>query len=229
MLTPGAAVELRNVTLIHQSGVETVHALDIAEFDVAKGEMVAVLGASGSGKTSLLNVVAGLVSPVTGSVGVLGKQTEVLDDAERAHHRLFNIGVIFQDHNLIPEFSALENVELPLRARGVTAAVARRVAESWLERVGLADLGSRRPAQLSGGQRQRVGVARGLAGDRPLLVADEPTGSLDRENSDDLFALFNRLAGDGVTVLIATHDVSISQWASRVLTMSDGKVREPVG
>jgi putative ABC transport system ATP-binding protein len=145
---------------------------------------------------------------------------------QRADVRLNDIGVVFQDHNLIPEFDALENVSLPLRARGVPAREALREAQERLDQVGLAKLGQRFPRQLSGGQQQRVGIARALTGGKRILLTDEPTGSLDATNSASIFTLLRELADAGVCVVVASHDPHVLSVATRTVTMIDGKLSE---
>lgn len=217
-------ITLRDVTLEYASEVETVHALDGVSLDIETGQLLTVLGTSGSGKTTMLNVLSGLSVPNSGAVIVNGTEITGLGEAARAHLRLTEIGLVFQDHNLIPEFSALENVMLPLRSRGIREREASIEAHAMLEAVGLGELGRRMPAQLSGGQRQRVGIARALVGGRRTLLADEPTGALDSENSRIVFSLLRAVASRGVTVVIATHDPLAREIADRVVMMRDGRV-----
>lgn len=221
-------VQLLDVSVRYKSAVETVTALDGVTLDLRGGEFLAVLGASGSGKTTLLNVIAGLQVPHSGSVSVAGQQIETLNSAKRARIRLERVGVVFQDHNLIQEFSAAENIEVPLRARGFSAQESRKLAGESLNLVGLPELGRRKPAQLSGGQRQRVGIARALAGGRQILVADEPTGSLDGTNSIAIFNLLSQLSSQGIAVIAATHDPEVHKWADRIVTMHDGAIKPRV-
>lgn len=224
LLTELSPISLRDVQLEFPQPAETVVALRDINLDVGEGEFVALTGISGSGKTSLINVLSGLTSVTGGEASVMGQQIEAASARDRAALRLSTIGVVFQDHNLIPEFTVQENVELPLRARGFSGKDARDEALRWLGRVGLSGMEKRRPAQLSGGQKQRVGVARALAGGRTILLADEPTGSLDAENSRAMFELLSGLASDGATVVTATHDPAIRAWATRAITMSDGVI-----
>ena len=210
--------------LSYSTTSETVIALDNVSLELEQAQLVAVLGASGSGKTSLLNVISGLQEAQSGSITVAGYAVDDLTETQRAYMRLADVGVVFQDHNLIPEFSAEENVLLPLRARGVSMAEAKVETAEWLGMVGIGELGQRMPAQLSGGQSQRVGIARALVGGRKVLVADEPTGSLDAENTSAIFSLLYSLTASGVTVIVATHDHLINRTADRVLTMLDGRI-----
>jgi len=201
-------------------------ALDSVDLHVAAGEFVALFGASGSGKTTLLNVIAGLQELNSGYVHVCGHAVHRLSESDRAHMRLTDVGVVFQDNNLIPEFTALENIMLPLRARGWSAAEATAQAEEMLGTVGLERLGRRMPAQLSGGQKQRVGIARAVVGGRKVLLADEPTGALDSETSRDVFALLRALSEQGVAVVVASHDPLVIEHASHVITIRDGRVTD---
>lgn len=217
-------ISLRDVNLRYSSEAETVDALVDVTLDIAAGQLVTVFGTSGSGKTTLLNVLSGLSVPDSGDVIVNDREISRLDESGRAHVRLTEVGLVFQDHNLIPEFSALENVMLPLRGRGIGDREASTEAESMLAAVGLEGLGRRMPTQLSGGQKQRVGIARALVGGRSTLLADEPTGALDSENSRTVFSLLRTVAAQEVTVVIATHDPLAREIADRVVLMRDGRV-----
>lgn len=218
---PGIA--LRGASKTYRVGDEMVTALDDVTFDVARGEMACVYGASGSGKTTLVNVLCGIDTADSGDVVVDGVSLSGLSEGRRADLRLTKIGVVFQSNNLLPEFDALENVALPLLVRGLSQAGANRAALAALDSVGMADLRSRRPGRMSGGQRQRVGIARALAGDRVLLVADEPTGALDSRNSAELFTLLRELCKvREAAVVVATHDPLARGFADSVYTMVDG-------
>jgi len=217
-----AAVALKGVSRCFASSSEEVWAVRDATFWVEEGKFVCLFGASGSGKSTLLNLIAGLDSATSGTIEVAGVDVGALGEDRRARLRLERVGVVFQDHNLIEEFTAVENVMLPLEALGGSASEARAKARAELDRVGLEGLGGRFPGQLSGGQRQRVGIARALAGDRRLLLADEPTGALDSGNSRALFELLRRLCDQGSTVLLATHEAMSREFADVVLEISDG-------
>ncbi|WP_375407045.1 ABC transporter ATP-binding protein [uncultured Amnibacterium sp.] len=217
-------ISLCDVSLAYSSEAETVHALAGVTFDIEAGQLLTLLGTSGSGKTTLLNVISGLSVPDSGDVIVNDREISRLDESARAHVRLTEVGLVFQDHNLIPEFSAMENVMLPLRGRGIADREASTEAEAMLAAVGLGGLGRRMPTQLSGGQKQRVGIARALVGGRGTLLADEPTGALDSENSRTVFSLLRSLASQGVTVVVATHDPLAREIADRVVLMRDGRV-----
>ena len=219
---PSLAIDTRGVSLRFTSGPDAVTALEGVTVPFRHGELVAIMGASGSGKTSLLNVVAGLEVPDEGEVRVGEVDLASLDEDARADVRLHEIGLVFQDDNLLPVLTAQENVALPLRARGWSAAEAVGEADAWLARVGLDGMGARRPAEMSGGQRQRVGIARAVAGGRRILLADEPTGALDSATTRDVLGLLRELADDGVCVVVVSHDHVVRDYADRVWRMSDG-------
>lgn len=206
-------------------GPDVVTALDGVSFAVAAGELACVHGASGSGKTTMLNVLAGIEVPDSGQVTVAGQVLTGGSEGRRADVRLHHIGVVFQSNNLLAELSAVENVALPLMVRGLSRARATTAAERALASVGLEGLGSRLPARMSGGQRQRVGIARALAGEQQVLVADEPTGALDSQSSRHLFALLRSLCDQrGTAVVLATHDPLAREVADTVHHMVDGRL-----
>ena len=206
-------------------GAEVVAAVDDVSFSVRPSEFACIYGASGSGKTTLLNLVAGIDVADTGSVSVGGEVLSGQSEGRRADIRLHNIGVIFQNNNLMPEFTARENVALPLMIRGHPRASADMEALEALAAVGLSELADRLPAAMSGGQRQRVGIARALAGKQSLIVADEPTGALDSRNSVQLFELFRSLCDErGTAVVLATHDPLAKDFADSVYLMVDGTI-----
>lgn len=203
---------------------ERIVAVDEVSLRVDPGEFVCISGASGSGKSTLLNLLAGIATPDSGSVILDGEEISALSERRRAHLRLTTIGVIFQHDNLIEEFTAGENVAFPLELRRLDRNAIEEEADRLLRLVGLTQVASRRPEQLSGGQQQRVGVARALAGNRRLLVADEPSAALDSANSEGLFALFRDLSARGVTVILASHDPLARSFAGRVVEMVDGAI-----
>jgi putative ABC transport system ATP-binding protein len=194
------------------------------DFTARAGEFVCVYGASGSGKSTLLNLLAGLDLADSGEIRVGGVDVSTADEAQRASLRLRTVGVVFQEHNLIEEFTAAENVALPLEAAGLSVAEARGQALDQLSRVGLAGLEDRFPWQMSGGQRQRVGVARALTGQRSVLLADEPTGALDSAATKELFELFRKLCDDGVLAVICSHDPRCRDFADTVYEVVDGRL-----
>jgi putative ABC transport system ATP-binding protein len=208
----------------YEMKAETIKAVSSASFTVNPGECVALMGPSGCGKTTLLSLVSGLLAADSGSIEVLGTQLTKLDPDERAAFRLRNVGVVFQDTQLIPEFTVLENVLLPMELSGVSRGEALKLARVALSQVGLDSQIDRFPDEISGGQAQRVGIARAIVGGRKVLLADEPTGSLDQENSRMIFSVLRNLALSGLCVLISTHDPLIEAYATRILPMSDGKL-----
>lgn len=219
-------IELRDVCVSFPDADDVVRAADHVTFAASPGEFVLLCGASGSGKSTLLNVISGLQPMDSGSAFVAGLDLATADDTQLARLRLEHVGVVFQENNLIREFTAAENVQLPLSARGYANAAA--AAAAMLRDVGLGELGRRLPTQLSGGQRQRVGIARALVGGRSILVADEPTGSLDTANSIAIFELMRRLADREICVIVASHDPAAARFADRVTSMSDGALSEAV-
>ncbi|HET8769809.1 MAG TPA: ABC transporter ATP-binding protein [Gemmatimonadaceae bacterium] len=200
-----------------------IHVLSGVDLVVSPGEMVAVVGASGAGKSTFLHVLGALERPDAGSVTLAGESTVGASDERLAELRNRTVGFVFQFHHLLKEFSALENVMMPLRIANRPVGEARARAETLLERVGLAARRHHRPAELSGGEQQRAAVARALAGEPPLLLADEPSGNLDHQNAERLHDLFAQLTDEmGVGVVVVTHNRSLAMRARRVLHLEDG-------
>lgn len=211
--------------LVKQYDRGLVVALAGLDLDVESGEFVAICGPSGCGKSSLLNIIAAIDRPDSGEIRVLGKALSTLDDPSVDQYRRGTVGLVFQLHNLLPNLTAIENVQTPMLANGVPPAERRDRARALLERVGLADRLNARPATLSGGERQRVAVARALANRPRILLADEPTGALDSRSGDHLFDLLQELQADlNMTLLVVTHDVRVAGRAGRVIHMLDGRV-----
>ena len=221
---PIAILVALGVRKIYRTGAESVVALQDLNLGVARGDFVAVMGPSGSGKTTLLNCLSGLDDIDAGEVLVDGKDVHKMSDASRSRYRAEKMGFIFQSFNLIPVFTAAENVELPLLLAGVATADARRRAEATLERVGLGHRKSHRPSELSGGEQQRVTIARALAGDPSIVWADEPTGNLDSETAAAIMELLIALNQDGLTLVLVTHDPGIGRLARRLIRMRDGAI-----
>lgn len=222
-----ALVELRGVSKSFRKGDETITPLDQADLDIQAGEFVSLMGKSGTGKSTLLNIVSGIDHPDEGSVRVAGVQVSDLSRSQVADWRAANLGYIFQTHNLIPVLTAYENVELPTLLLKLTAAERRQRVELALEAVGLSDRAGHYPRQLSGGQEQRVGVARAIVAHPKVVVADEPTGSLDAETSLQIQSLLVRLNRElDITLLIVTHDEQVASIATRQLSLEQGKFRQ---
>jgi len=221
---PTAILVASGVRKVYRTGAESVEALRDLDVGVQRGDFVAVMGPSGSGKTTLLNCLSGLDEIDSGEVLVDGKDIHKMSDASRSRFRAEKMGFIFQSFNLIPVFTAAENVELPLLLAGVATAEARRRAEATLERVGLGHRKDHRPSELSGGEQQRVTIARALAGNPSIVWADEPTGNLDSETAAAIMDLLTQLNRDGLTLVLVTHDAGIGRMARRLIRMRDGAI-----
>jgi ABC-type lipoprotein export system ATPase subunit len=218
-------IEARGVKKIYRSGQLRVEALRSIDMEVAKGEMVAIMGPSGCGKTTLLNCLAGLDTIDEGDIFIQGDNLRDLTDNQRTSYRARHMGFIFQDFNLLPMLSAVENVELPMLVSKVPGRKARKRALALLERVGLIDRAKHRPAELSGGQRQRVAIARALTNEPAIVWADEPTGNLDSEAADDIMNLLCRFNREfGQTLVLVTHALEVGQRADRIIRMRDGNI-----
>ncbi|WP_019633076.1 ABC transporter ATP-binding protein [Actinomadura atramentaria] len=222
-------LEMRDVTREHGAGQSLVHALRGVSLAVRPGEFVAVMGPSGSGKSTLLTLAGGLDAPTSGTVVVEGVDVGGLRRAGLAALRRRSIGYVFQDLNLIPSLTAVENVMLPRELDGVRARRARREALSALADLGLADLAGRFPEDMSGGQQQRVAIARALAGDRRLVLADEPTGALDSRTGEDVMRLLRSRCTEGAACLMVTHESRHAAWADRVVFLRDGEIIDSAG
>ncbi|MEZ4523928.1 MAG: ABC transporter ATP-binding protein [Thermomicrobiales bacterium] len=219
------AIELVDVTRRFRVGRRVITALDSVSLDIARGEFVSVIGASGSGKSTLLNIVSGIDSPDDGIVRVLGEDLSSKSEDRLSAWRGMNVGIVFQFFQLMPTLTVKENVVLPMDLAGNTDHKWVR-AEDLLERVGIADLADNLPSELSGGEQQRAAIARALANEPALLIADEPTGNLDSENGRLVIGIIERLWRNGTTVLMVTHDREIAARAPRRILMKDGRVIE---
>jgi len=217
-------LELRGISKIYRMGEIEVKALRNVDFVVRPGEMVAIMGASGSGKSTMLNLIGTLDRPTEGQYLLDGEPVQDLDEFELAERRNRKIGFVFQSFNLLPRDNALENVELPMVYAGQRRGERRKKAKRALERVGLADRMDHLPNQLSGGQQQRVSIARAIVNEPLLLLADEPTGALDSSTTKQVMELFVELHRQGMTVVLVTHDPNIAAYAERVVSFSDGVI-----
>jgi len=220
----GPLIELREITRHYQMGEERIAALAGVGFQIARGEMVAIIGSSGSGKSTLLNILGCLDTPTSGHYRLDGKDVQDLSDDERARARNRQIGFVFQSFQLLPRSTAVKNVALPLVYRGVPARERLARATAALAKVGLAERTRHRPNQMSGGQRQRTAIARALVTEPSLLLCDEPTGNLDSNTSEDIMALFHALHAEGNTIVMVTHEPSIAARCQRAIRIADGKV-----
>ena len=217
-------IELKNVYKIYQMGSEEVHALDGVNITIDPGEFVAIVGQSGSGKSTAMNIIGCLDVPTSGTYHLGGTNVSTMDDDQQAEIRNKMLGFIFQQYNLIPKLTVQENVELPLLYAGVSSEERRERAVRSLERVGLADKRKNLPTQLSGGQQQRVSIARALAGEPSVILADEPTGALDSRTGREVLGFLQKLNQEGDTVVLITHDNSIAVKARRIVRLQDGRV-----
>jgi len=218
-------LRIRELTKVYELGHQEIRALDGVDLDVAPGEYLRIIGTSGSGKSTLLNLVAGLDTPTSGRIETPDGVLAAMSGRELAGYRARRVGMVFQSFNLIPHRTALQNVELALLFSGAAQSDRTRRAEEMLARLGLADRARHRPADLSGGEQQRVALARALVKEPDLLLADEPTGNLDRDTSTAIATLFDELNRRGLTILLVTHDLALGAAAAhRTLHMSYGRI-----
>ena len=218
-------IRVRNLRKVYRMGEERVVALDNVSLDVYKGEFVCFLGTSGCGKSTFLNMVAGLEKPTRGEIWIGKIPVHKLNEKDVTLFRQKNIGFIFQAYHLIPSMTALENVSLPLAFRGVSKAQRTPAAKKALALVGLKGYESRKPSQMSGGQQQRVGIARAMVGKPKILFADEPTGNLDSRTTKEVMDIISsQVKANGQTLILVTHDRSIAEYADKIVTISDGNI-----
>ncbi|MEA4954584.1 MAG: ABC transporter ATP-binding protein [Pseudoflavonifractor sp.] len=217
-------IEFKDVYKIYQMGDESVHALDGVSMTIDPGEFVAIVGSSGSGKSTAMNIIGCLDVPTSGTYHLGGIDVSTMEDDQQAEIRNKMLGFIFQQYNLIPKLTVQENVELPLLYAGADSAQRHERAHKALERVGLADKCKNLPSQLSGGQQQRVSIARALAGNPSVILADEPTGALDSRTGREVLSFLQQLNAEGDTVVLITHDNSIAVKAKRIIRLQDGKI-----
>ena len=217
-------ITLRDVYKIYSDGDSEIRALDGISLHVAKGEFVAIVGSSGSGKSTCMNIIGCLDVPTSGTYSLDSTDVSTMHEKELAHIRNQRLGFVFQQYNLIPKLNILENVELPLLYRGIPSGQRRKMAMEALDRVGISDRAKKLPSQLSGGQQQRVSIARALAGNPPVILADEPTGALDSKTGREVLDFMKLLHRDGTTVVLITHDNSIAEELPRLIRIQDGKI-----
>lgn len=223
-----ALIELKEICKYYELEAATVKAADHINITVEKGEFVSIVGQSGSGKSTCMNIIGCLDVPTDGQYLLDGEDVSSFSESRLAEIRNRKIGFIFQQYNLLPKLTVLENAELPLIYRGLPSRERKKCAKEALERLGLADKLKNYPKQLSGGQQQRVSIARALAGNPELILADEPTGALDSATGREVLALLQELNKEGNTIVLITHDNSIAQAASRMVRLMDGRVVEEV-
>ena len=221
-------LELIDVQKTYGTGENEVHALRGASLQVKAGELVAIMGASGSGKSTLLTIAGGLEVPTTGDVRVIDNSLPTLKPTQLANLRRQTIGYVFQDFNLIPSLTVIENVALPLELDGMKVRKARKAALDALASMDIAELADRFPDEISGGQRQRVAIARSFVGPRQVLLADEPTGALDSKTSEAVIRALRRRIDAGIAGVLVTHDAKLAAWADRILVIRDGLIVEEI-
>jgi len=222
----GPVIRFRKVARRYEMGDQVVNALDGVDVDIQRNEYVAIVGASGSGKTTMMNIIGCLDRPTEGEYYLGGQNVGEMSETELARVRNREIGFVFQSFNLLPRASALKNVMQPLVYRGIPVMRRRELAAESLQRVGLGERLDSLPNQLSGGQRQRVAISRALVGHPAILLADEPTGNLDSHTTAEIMQLFDRLHADGQTIIMVTHEPDIAAHCERVIRLADGRVAE---
>ncbi|MFC4723679.1 ABC transporter ATP-binding protein [Glycocaulis abyssi] len=219
-------IRARQLSRVYRLGGGDVHALRGVDCDIAEGGYVAVMGASGSGKSTFMNMLGALDTPTSGELTIAGQSLLNRSPDELAKFRNEMVGFVFQQFNLLPRTTALDNVALPLLYRGMPAAERRERAAACLEMVGLGDRMDHHPSQLSGGQQQRVAIARALSNEPRILLADEPTGALDSQTSEDVMDIFDQLNASGITLILVTHEADVGARARRRIVFRDGKIVE---
>ena len=229
MEQPAQIITVADLKKYYTVGPNTVKALDGVSLDVKSGEFVGVMGRSGSGKSALLNMLAGLESPTDGFLEIDGEPVGILSERKRIQFRRNSIGFVFQSYNLMPQYTTLENVALPLAIRGVSKRVRDELAEEALYRVGLQDNLRHRPSELSGGEQQRVGIARAIIAKPPIVLADEPTGNLDTKTSDEVMQLLTELfREEKTTFVLVTHDPEMRRYMDRTICLRDGRLSDTI-
>jgi len=217
-------IRCRNVIKDYDLDEYIVRAVDSVSLDIIRGEFVAIQGPSGAGKTTILSMIAGLDAPTEGEIFIEWVKVSDLGEETMATFRVLNIGFIFQNYNLISSFTAIENIEFPMKLADMELELQKKRSKEILDKVGLKEREEHLPFQLSAGEQQRVGIARALANDPPIILADEPTANLDKRSSDIIAELFKEMSNDGKTVVVVTHDDRLIKHAHRVITVEDGKI-----
>lgn len=219
-------LSLDNVSKLYKMGETVVTALDGVSFNVERGEFLSIMGPSGSGKSTCMNLIGCLDKPTSGEILINGKKVSLMNQNQLAEIRNRTIGFVFQQYNLLPNLSVIENVMLPLRYQGVPVAERIKRAEKVLDRMGLSDRLNHKPSELSGGQKQRTAIARATVTDPALILADEPTGALDSHTGESVMDLFNEINREGTTIIVVTHDEKIGRSLPRTIRILDGKIQE---
>jgi putative ABC transport system ATP-binding protein len=217
-------LSLKHVSKQYQVGMQSILALDSVSVDIQQGEFVSIMGSSGSGKSTFLQVASMLANPSSGQIFLKGTDVTAYDDVEQARLRNREIGFVFQQFNLLPRVSALDNVALPLVYAGASKFEQHRRAQAMLDKVGLGDRLHNSPAQLSGGQQQRVAIARALVNNPSIIFADEPTGNLDSKSGEEVKEIFRQLHDEGKTIMLVTHEEDVAELAARRIVFKDGKI-----
>ena len=220
-------IELRDIQKYYRMGDQSVHVLKGVDLHIREGELVSIMGSSGSGKSTLLNILGILDGFDSGTYLLADQPVSKMGETEAAQLRNRTLGFVFQSFNLLPFKTALENVALPLYYQGITRRKRNQIAMQYLDRVGLRDWAEHTPAEMSGGQKQRVAIARALIGKPRLILADEPTGALDSETSQQIMDLMSEIHQTGITVLVVTHDSDVAARTQRIIRLKDGKVMNP--
>jgi putative ABC transport system ATP-binding protein len=229
MTSNGSIIRMSEIRKVYDTGKVKVEALKGVDLDIHQGEMVAIVGPSGSGKSTLMNLIGCLDTPTSGDYELAGERVAGVTRDQLAEIRNRRVGFVFQNFNLLPHITSLENVELPMLFGGVSPRERRERAAELLDRVGLGDRGEHKPTELSGGQMQRVAIARALAMNPDIVLADEPTGNLDSTAGSDIMSLFTELWQQGRTLVVITHDLALARRASRIVEIHDGRVLESAG
>ncbi|MEE2525445.1 ABC transporter ATP-binding protein [Hyphobacterium sp. HN65] len=219
-------IRCRDLTRVYRMGDNEVHALQGVSTDIAEGDYVAIMGPSGSGKSTFMNMIGALDRPTSGTLEIDGERLDNMKPDQLAAFRGRRVGFVFQQFNLLPRTSAVENAGLPLIYAGIEAAERKARAEARLKQVGLGERMDHQPSQLSGGQQQRVAIARALVNDPAILLADEPTGALDSQTSEEILDIFDQLNREGMTIILVTHEAEVAEHAKRQIVFRDGEIVE---